>query len=785
MYNLGEHFKFNIENIQPDSRCILKGNKYRITILSENLVRVEYNEMGAFFDGPSQLVVNRKFHLPNISVKQDDKYLEVKTDNFMLHYTKENPFKNNLKIDVDGKTWYFGHPEARRYEAPGSKINEHGIKSLYSLEGFVSIDDDSYELLENGEYKKREGTFIDKYIFLYGKNFNKCLKDYFTLTGYPTMIPRYALGIWWSKNKNYTTEEIKQLVVDFKDNHIPISTFLLDHSWHINVYDKKLIESGFTWNGTLIKKPDELTNYLHANGIRIGLVINPNIGFYPYEASYNEIIKYLQKDSNGIIPFNALDPKSIDVYLKILIHPLDNLGIDFYCNDTNKIDNNYWITRYANYVDMERNYQKRPIVLAKRTGLADHRYGIIYTGKTDVDFETLKDIARYNVLAPNYGLGFYAHDMGGFENGGESPDLYTRFVQLGTFSPIFKFGSSTSKYYKREPWRWETETYEIAKYYLNLRQKMILYLYNEAYNYSTTGKPLIEPIYYKYPAFYDDEIYKNEYYFGESLLVSPITNKMDEFMRRTVHKFYIPEGVWYDFSTGKKYPGDRRYISFYKLKDYPVFARAGAIIPFGYNENINNTNTPKTLEIQIFPGKSNKYELYEDDGVSSLYKQGYFIKTEIEYNYFPSNYTVIIRPIAGKSNIVPDKRNYRIVFRNVRYADEVIVYEQDMKINAKCYSEGPNFIVEVENVRTISQLTVNCKGKDIEIDAVKIIDEDIEAIINDLNIKTSLKDEIDSILFSNAPINKKRISLRKLRTKGLDYKTLKLFLKLLEHLKQL
>ena len=156
MYNLGEHFKFNIENIQPDSRCILKGNKYRITILSENLVRVEYNEMGAFFDGPSQLVVNRKFHLPDISVKQDDKYLEVKTDNFMLHYTKENPFKNNLKIDVDGKTWYFGHPEARRYEAPGSKINEHGIKSLYSLEGFVSIDDDSYELLENGEYKKRE-----------------------------------------------------------------------------------------------------------------------------------------------------------------------------------------------------------------------------------------------------------------------------------------------------------------------------------------------------------------------------------------------------------------------------------------------------------------------------------------------------------------------------------------------------------------------------------------------------------------------------------------------------
>ena len=108
-----------------------------------------------------------------------------------------------------------------------------------------------------------------------------------------------------------------------------------------------------------------------------------------------------------------------------------------------------------------------------------------------------------------------------------------------------------------------------------------------------------------------------------------------------------------------------------------------------------------------------------------------------------------------------------------------------MRINAKYYSEGTNFIVEIENVRTISQLTINCKGKDIEIDAVKIIDEDIEAILNDLNIKTSLKDEVYNIIFSNAPINKKRISLRKLRAKGLDYKTLRLFLKLLEHLKQL
>lgn len=766
MYNLGEHFKVNFDSV--NEKCIFKGNKYRITVLSKSLVRLEYNEFGSFFDGYSQMVINRKFDLPDIEVKQDEKYLEIKTECFTLYYTKELPFKNNIKIDSFGHEWRFDHPEAKLYDTPYGK-------GLFSLDGFVSLEDNTYELLENGVYKKRDGSFTDKYVFLYGNDFNRCLNDYFTLTGYPLMIPRYALGIWWSKDKKYSSSDLKQLVLDFKDNRIPLSVITLNHNWHVNVFNKQFVKSGFTFNGNLINDPLSLINYLHSNGIRLGLSVDPSDGFYPYEASYNEITNYLKKDENGIIPFNVLDPKSIDVYLKVLIHPLDSLGVDFYCN------NDFFVRNY-NFVDMQRNYQKRPIALFNSTGLVDHRYGIVYTGEKVVDFKSLNDVVKFNSLFSNIGLNYYTTDIGGYDGGVESSDLYTRFVQLGTFLPIFKFGSGESKYYKREPWRWDTETYEISKYYLTLRQKMIPYLYSECYKYSL-GKLLIEPIYYKYPSFYDNDMYKNEYYFGESFLIAPITNKMDDVMKRTVHKFYIPDGTWYDFSTGKKYPGERKYISFYNLKDYPIFARAGAIIPFGYNDNINNVNTPSNLEIQIFPGKSNKYILYEDDGVSSFYKQGYFIKTEIEYNYFPNNYTVIIRPIEGKSNIIPDKRNYKIVFRNVRNADEVIAYEQDMKIVPKTYVDGSNFIVELSSVRTISQLTINCKGKDIEIDAVKIIDDDIYSILNDLNISTSLKDKIDSIIFSNDSISKKRIKLRKL--KGLDYKNLRVFLRLLEHIKQL
>ena len=112
--------------------------------------------------------------------------------------------------------------------------------------------------------------------------------------------------------------------------------------------------------------------------------------------------------------------------------------------------------------------------------------------------------------------------------------------------------------------------------------------------------------------------------------MAPIINKKDPIMNRVVHRMFIPEGTWYDIFTGKKFPGNRNYISFFKDEDYPVFAKAGSIIPMGYNENVNDTTPPKNMEIQVFPGVSNTYHMYEDDGLSDLYKKGYYLLTNIE-----------------------------------------------------------------------------------------------------------------------------------------------------------
>jgi hypothetical protein len=253
-------------------------------------------------------------------------------------------------------------------------------------------------------------------------------------------------------------------------------------------------------------------------------------------------------------------------------------------------------------------------------------------------------------------------------------------------------------------------------------------------------------------------------------------------MNRVIHKFFLPDGMWYDFVTGKKFPGGKEYISFFKDEDYPVFAKAGSIITLGNNQIINDTTPPKDMEIQIFPGRSNTYNLYEDDGVSDLYKKGYYLLTQIDYNYMPNNYTVILRALEGKSGIVPETRNYKFVFRNTKKASDVIVYFNDTKVESNSYVKGTDFIVEVENISTTGQLTLNCKGKDIEISADRIINEDIESIISDLQIETSMKEKIDAILFSNLSIKKKRIEIRKLSKNGLERKFVKLFLKLLEYI---
>ncbi len=785
-----------------NTKAIFKGKYYRITILSERLVRLEYNVDGKFNDNLSTLVKNRNFPFPSFKVEEDEKYLVITTQYFSLQYAKDKPFlgpkyapDSNLKIALlkSDKTWYYSHPEARNFKADAFSLDDFDGKNvalnkgLYSTDGFATLDDTkNLQINEYGFLTENTIKRVDMYVFMYKRDFGRCLKDYFTLTGYPPLIPRYALGVWWNREKVYSEKDLEIIVNTFQKYQIPLAVMLLSEFWHIkdpNNYN--LYKTGFSFNHDLFPLPKEFIHRMNNYGIHVGLNIDPTEGVRKEEEAYAQFEQEFNTQNKENVPFNIMNPAFVKLYLQALISPLINMGVDCLWLDYKKDLASLQALNYYQFQNYKAFSNKRPLVLTRNPLVAPHNYNVLYSGQTIVSWDTLKYLPFFNALAANKGISWWSHDVGGFKGGTEEDDLYLRYVEFSTFSPIFRISARRGPYYKKEPWLWDIKTFTVAREYFWLRHRLIPYIYSEGYNYHKNGMPLVQPMYYSYPEVYDEPLYRNEYYFGKELFVCPITKPMNPLINRSIHRIFLPNGVWYDFKTGKKFVGNKRYVSFYNEENYPVFAKSGAIIPLAnLGENKNDTRIPTDLEINVFPGENNTYKLYEDDGVSNEYQNGKFCITAIDYNYLQNNYTLIIHPLEGDVSILPEKRNYIIRFRNTRKAEDVKVYvNQDIHEEIEAFEDENDFVVAIKNVATARQLTVNCKGQDIEIDATHIINEDINSIINDLKIETTLKEQIANVMFGNMDIRKKRIALKKI--KKLDKNFKRMFLKLLEYIAEI
>lgn len=795
---LSEEFKTDITLGKAREDCTFKGNKYRITVLSDVLLRFEYSETGKFNDYPTIFAINRNFaKKPVFTVKQDEKYINITNDYFILEYSKEKPYiasklvpDSNLRITLKGtdKLWYFGNPEVKNLKGTtysfDNKTNISLSKGLYNLDGFASIDDTmSPVFISDGTIKKNPSDALDVYVFIYKNDFQKALDSYFELTGKPSFIPRYALGVCWNKNEDYTEEELKDIISNFNKINIPLSSILLGSKWNLNKEGKTL--SNYKFDNEKYKNLEQTINDIHQKNVFLGLTINPQSGITPYDSGYQSLKTKLNIIKDGVIPINVYNTAILETFLN---ETLANLNIDFIKIDEITEDKikTFMLIHYI-YKNLSKNMQRRGLIFSRNPGIASHRYPALYSGNTKVSWKTLKYLPYFNITSSNLGLSYYSHDIGGYEGGVEDSELYTRYVQFGTYSPIFRFSSKEGRYYKREPWKWDIFTESIVKDYIRIRHRLIPYIYSEMYKYSKDGINLIKPLYLDYEKILDEPLYKNEYHFGKELFVCPITEPKDKVMNRVVHRMYLPEGTWYDFKTGKKFPGGKRYVTFYKDEDYPVYAKSGAIVPMAIldENNLNSVKPPEKMEIQVFPGVSNNYDLYEDDGVTNLYKEGYYIVTNIDYNYRKNNYTLILRPTQGKTGIIPDKRDYKIKFRNTKRPEYVKVNVGRFEVEFTTRSDENDFIIEVPNVPTNQQLTINCGGEAIEIDAVRLINEDIDEIISGLLIETTLKEKIASIIFSDMTIRKKRIAIRKLKHSGLNKLFIKMFIKLLEYISEI
>lgn len=784
MRSVGGYFVRDMKDCICNKENVVLGKKYRISILTDRLVRLEYSPNGVFLDKPTQRVVFRNFDKTKFTVTQSETLIQIVTSYFTIDYVKEKPFVgskvtpgNTLKITLNksDRTWYYGHPEARNYGSINYSLDDFTGRlklsnGLYSTDGFAFIDDsDTFILDDSGNYVPRSNKEMDLYVFVYRKDLGLCLKDYFTLTGYPLMMPRYAFGNWWYKDCAYNNDDINDLVRKFELENVPISVFMFGDKWSSSddpiSFDSSRLDVGF------------IKNILNSKGIKLAVTVNPACLITKKSSFYQELAGVL--GNSDTISFLPYDKNRVNVYGSYVIERLLGLGVDVFNVDYNNSKDLNTLALFNHYCSavMGIRNNSRNVVLTRNHNVAVHRMGIVMTGKTLVDWNTLEVLPRYNSSASNMGVSYVANAIGGFYKGTENFELYIRYIQFGVFSTMLILSSDSSKYYKREPWRWNASEKEIICDYLQLRYKLIPYLYTEAYIYHKSGSPIIQPLYYKYPKIYDEPLYKNQYFFGSQMLVCPITKRKNTVMNRVVQRLFIPEGIWYEFGSGKKYLGNKYYMSFYRDEDYPVFCKEGSIIVMSLDSSVEN---PVNLEVDVFPGCDGSYKLYEDDGFSNNFVNGSFAITEYIFKYSKEKFELSIKP-SGSQGLVPDIRNYKIRFRNTNGAS-VTVSDGVNNVSASAVLEGNDLIVDIPGVSSGMSLVITCSGDKLENSTLRLINDDIKGILEDLEIETLLKEKIGDVLFSSLPIRKKRIEIRKLKKKGLEVKFVKMFINLLEYI---
>lgn len=645
---------------QSNGANVVFWKDYRVTVLKERLFRIEKSADGVFRDGATQRVWFRDFPAVRFTLQEDGESVKISTKRavLLLKESREDcridigdgfvPIANegNLKgtyRTLDGCSGDKMVSRLRHSEyAPGDTIRlDDGVCSLSG----VSVLDDSASLTiaKNGEITGERAHGSDEYVFAYGNDYRAAVKGLFSVCGSVPLLPRFALGNWWSRYYAYTQDEYIRLMEKFRARRVPLTVAVIDMDWHYSDYDEitekfRLKElgregeeyttsdrrkemlgwTGYTWNERLFPDYKAALGELKKRGLTSIVSLHPAQGVRFWEKSYRAMAERLGFDyeSAKTIPFDFTDDDFINAYFSILHKPYEKDGVGFWWIDwqqgsTSKTEglDPMWALNHYHFYDHAKNHAQ-PIILSRYAGIGSHRYPVGFSGDAYMTWDTLGFLPYFTATASNVGYGWWSHDIGGHGHGEKSDELYLRSVQFGTFSPINRLHCSNQATMSKEPWYYGAYG-RIAERFLRLRHALIPFLYTANRAAHDEGKMLCEPLYYAYKnerAY----AYKNEYLFGD-LLVAPITQKAgaDGYARVDA---WLPEGEWTDIFTGDFYRvlenGAERTL-WRNAESIPVLAKAGSVIPYSDDEG-NSCANPTALRLCVFAGNG-EYVLLEDD----------------------------------------------------------------------------------------------------------------------------------------------------------------------------
>ncbi|MBE0648114.1 MAG: glycoside hydrolase family 31 protein [Bacteroidales bacterium] len=526
---------------------------------------------------------------------------------------------------------------------------DNSYKSLFNF-GASTDDLFSFFSAENGE--------LDYYFFGKG-TVAGIIEDYTWLTGRMTMPPYWSLGYQQCRWGYYPESEVMSLARKFREKQIPCDVIYFD----IDYMDQYKI---FTWNSERFPNPKKMITTLNDMGFHAVVIVDPGIKIESGYTAYDQGIAndYFLKYPGGRLYTGSVWPGRCHFpdFTKPATRTwwgegfisLAGVGVEGFWNDMNEpsawgqsipdmVEFNFdghstTMAEGHNIYGLEMSRAtfegtkkllqgKRPFVLTRAGFSGIQRYSAVWSGDNSSTEDDLLQGVRLTTSMGLSGVSFTGPDIGGFI-GTPSKSLFLRWLSVGVFTPFLRNHSEVNSR-DQEPWSFGEDAEQLSRSMIDLRYRLLPYLYSMFYASATSGLPVARSLAIDYtfnPLVYDWR-FQNQYLFGDAFLVAPVSSD------QKFQKVYLPPGTWYRYSSDEFYSGNSIVIVDAPLNDLPVFVKGGSILPLQSVIQYTGQSPDSIMEIHFYNGNDgSEFLYYEDDGITYRYEDGEYFKRLILFD---------------------------------------------------------------------------------------------------------------------------------------------------------
>jgi alpha-glucosidase len=559
--------------------------------------------------------------------------------------------------------------------------NAYGIfldNTYRSSFDFGKADRDAYSFgAENGP--------LD-YYFFYGPDAKRILTDYTALTGRMPLPPLFAMGYQQCRYSYYPEARVREVADEFRKRHIPADVLYLDID-----YQEKY--RPFTIDRERFPHFEGMVADLHKQGFKLVLITDLHIADFPGYKPYDEGIAhdYFVKNPDGSVFVGPVWPgpsvfpdftrAAVRDWWGTLYTGFVKMGVRGFWNDMNEpsvfetptktmpLDTVHHVEdrktdhrEIHNVFGMENVHATyegllklqpdlRPFVLTRAAYAGTQRYAATWTGDNTASWNHMRLSVPQLMNLSLSGFAFVGDDIGGF-NGSPTPELLTRWMELGAFNPIYRNHANKGTR-DREPWVDGPEHEKIRKSYIETRYRLLPYIYTGLEEASRTGVPLMRPLFLEFPRETALATNGEEFMFGRSLLVAPKAWPFAE-----PYEITLPAGDWFDYWTGEKHSGPSEIKVDPPLALLPVYVRSGSILPEQPPIEFVGQEIKGPLTLRVYPGPNCAGDLYTDDGETLAYQKGDFLRIHFTCEAAADHLTVHIA--AGEGTYHPWFKEMRL-----------------------------------------------------------------------------------------------------------------------------